>query len=124
SSLPPAIARSSAAFPRGAACRPPRRSASWLTSHDPRKPAEEQYFGGPSPGEDLHASVGCRSPVERRTGIPHHAVQVREIGCRHGKDLSALVHSPPKKFGLPRGRCDVEPPAVAVAADEQVEYRG
>jgi hypothetical protein len=50
-------------------------------------------------------------------GIPHQAVQVREVGCCHRKDLSALVHSPPKKFGLPRGRCDVEPPAGAVAAD-------
>jgi hypothetical protein len=74
-------------------------------------------------GEDLHASVRCRSPLEGRIGIPHHAVQVREVGCRHGKDLSALVHSPPKNFGRPRGRCDVEPPGIAVAADEQIEYR-
>src|ERR1019366_7453555 len=122
-SLPLATARISAAFPRGAACRAPWRSASWLTSNDPCKPAEEQHFGGPSLGEDLHASVRCQSPVERRTGIPHHAVQVREVGCRHRIDLSPLVHSPPKKFGLPRGRCDVEPPGIAVAADEQIEYR-
>jgi hypothetical protein len=74
-------------------------------------------------GEDLHASVRCRSPVEGRIGVPHHAVQVREVRCRHGKDLSALVHSPPKKFGLPRGRCNVESPGIAVAADEQIEYR-
>src|ERR1017187_3184239 len=98
------------------------RRMSWLTSHDPRKPAEEQYFGGPSLGEELQASFGCRSPLEGRIGIPHHAVQVREIGCRHGKDLSALVHSPPKNVGLPRGRCDVEPPGIAFAADEQIEY--
>jgi len=95
-----------------------------LTSHDPRKPAEEQYFGGPSLGEDLHASVHCRSPLEGRLGIAHQAVQVREVGCRHGEDLSVPVHSPPKKFGLPRGRCDVESPAIAVAADEQIEYTG
>ncbi len=124
SSLPQATARISAAFPRGAACRSPRSRTSWLTSHDPRKPAEEQYFGGPSLGEDLHASVRCRSPLEGRIGIPHHAVQVREVGCRHGKDLSALVHSPPKKFGLPRGRCDVESPGIAVAADEQNRVQG
>jgi len=90
--------------------------------HHPRKPAEEQADS--SLGEDLHASVRCRSPLEGRIGIPHHAVQVREVGCGHGKDLSALVHSPPKKFRLPRGRCDVEPPAVAIAADEHIEYRG
>src|ERR1019366_9762020 len=73
-------------------------------------------------GEELHASFGCRSPLEGRIGIPHHAVQVREVGCGHGKDLSALVHSPPKNVGLPRGRCDVKPPGIAFAADEQIEY--
>ena len=98
--------------------------AIWLTSHDSRKPAEEQHFGGPSLGEDLHASVRCWAPLEGRIGIAHQAIQVREVGCRHGENLSVLVDSPPKKFRLPGGRCDVEPPRIAVAADEQIEYGG
>src|ERR1019366_670366 len=124
SSLPRTTARISAASPRGAGCRFPWTRTSWLTSHDPRKPAEEQHFGGPSLGEDLHASVRCRTPFEGRIGIPHQAVQVREVGCCHGENLSVLVHSPPKNVGLPRGRCDVEPPGIAFAADEQIEYCG
>jgi hypothetical protein len=46
------------------------------------------------------------------------------VGWPHGENLSVLVHSPPKDLGLPRGRCDVEPPGIAIAADEQIEYRG
>jgi hypothetical protein len=92
------------------------------TSHNPCKPAD-QHFRRPSTGKDLHASVSRRPPLEGRIAIAREAVQVREVGCRHGENLSVFVHSPPKEFGPPRGRCDVEPPGIAVAADEKIEYR-
>jgi hypothetical protein len=83
-----------------------------------RGSARWRTFLGRGPPRLRPLSVACRRAHRR-----YHAVQVREVRCRHGKDLSALVHSPPKKFGLPRGRCYVEPSGIPVAADEQIEYR-
>jgi hypothetical protein len=53
----------------------------------------------------------------------HLAVQVREVRCRPGKISPRSSIRRRRKFGLPRGRCNVESRGIAVAADEQIEYR-
>jgi hypothetical protein len=85
------------------------------SADDADEPAEEQHFGGPSARKDRHVAIGGRSSFERSFGVPHHAVQGRNVWRRDREDLSTLVHSPKKNIGPPGSRREVQPPGTAVA---------
>jgi hypothetical protein len=94
--------------------------ASLLGLDNPLKP-DEQGHGRSSLGQNLDAPVTRRTPLEGRVEVPHETVEVIDVGPGHGKNLTTLVHPIPDESRLPRGGRDVEPPSIAMAADENVE---